>query len=187
MSPKIPSGSPHLPAAKHTTKATASQHTQAPQTETKPVQTEAAPVQHTPRDSSEVKQLPGKAHAPIVHLGDDHPADTTKTHATAKVGHPTGDTKSVRVSSYGPGLYGNKTYNGTRLTPNTVGLAHKTLPMGTVVDVTINGKTVSAKVIDRGPFVKGREFDLTNGLIKQLGFSNCDSFGVRKVQVKVHH
>lgn len=144
----------------------------------------AQPIEQAPKDSAAVKQLPGKTHAPTVSLHDDHPAPAK----TQKVSQKTGPvTKTVRVSSYGPGLYGNPTANGTRLTPNTVGLAHKTLPLGTVVDVTVNGKTVSAKVIDRGPYVSGREFDLTNGLIKQLGFPNCDSFGVRKVQVQIHH
>jgi rare lipoprotein A (peptidoglycan hydrolase) len=48
-------------------------------------------------------------------------------------------------------------------------LAHKTLPFGTMVEITCNGKTVIAPVRDRGPYVAGREFDLGPGVRKVLG------------------
>jgi hypothetical protein len=41
------------------------------------------------------------------------------------------------------------------------GVAHKTLPCGTMVSLRYRGRSVRAKVVDRGPFVGGREFDLT--------------------------
>lgn len=41
------------------------------------------------------------------------------------------------------------------------GVAHKTLPCGTMVTLRYRGRAVRAKVIDRGPYVGGREYDLT--------------------------
>jgi len=62
---------------------------------------------------------------------------------------------------YGPGLYGNEMACGGKLTPNTFGVAHKTLPCGTKVAIAHGGRIVIARVVDRGPFVKGIEYDLT--------------------------
>ena len=72
------------------------------------------------------------------------------------------------ISWYGPGLYGNGTACGQKLTKELVGVAHRTLPCGTMVTFRYNGKTVSAPVIDRGPFVAGRTWDLSNGLCTLL-------------------
>ncbi|MGV3523455.1 MAG: septal ring lytic transglycosylase RlpA family protein [Candidatus Sericytochromatia bacterium] len=164
---------------------------------TKPNAPDAAPPKaprpqtlenNNPTEKLSVTKLPGRAEAPHVDLsGDAAPAKgARKTRAAQSVSNDAPPSRSARVSAYGPGLYGNKTANGTRLTPNTVGLAHKSLPLGSRVDVTVNGRTVSATVIDRGPYVGNREFDLTNGLIKELGFANCSEFGVRSVSVRVH-
>lgn len=74
------------------------------------------------------------------------------------------------ASWYGPGLYGNPLGCGGRLSPDTVGVAHKTLPCGTAIVLRKGGRTVNAKVIDRGPYVGGREFDLTEATKSLLGF-----------------
>jgi len=81
-----------------------------------------------------------------------------------------------RIYVYRPGhaswysLYGNRTACGQTLTYNTIGVAHKTLPCGTKVRFRYRGRMAVAKVIDRGPFVGGREWDLTGGLKRKLGF-----------------
>lgn len=62
---------------------------------------------------------------------------------------------------YGPGLYGNRMACGGKLTKNTFGVAHKTLPCGTKVAIAHGGRIVIAPVVDRGPFTKGVEYDLT--------------------------
>lgn len=62
---------------------------------------------------------------------------------------------------YGPGLYGNRMACGGTLTRNTFGVAHKTLPCGTKVAIAHAGRIVIARVVDRGPFVKGVSYDLT--------------------------
>lgn len=73
------------------------------------------------------------------------------------------------ISWYGPGFYGHRTACGYALTMDLVGVAHRTLPCGTIVQFRWNGRTVSAPVVDRGPYVTGRIFDMTYGLCALLG------------------
>ena len=74
------------------------------------------------------------------------------------------------VSWYGPGFYGNRTACGLTLTTSLIGVAHKTLACGTRLLVCYRGRCMQASVVDRGPYVAGREFDLTGGLAVALGF-----------------
>jgi hypothetical protein len=75
------------------------------------------------------------------------------------------------VSWYGPGFYGKRTACGHAYTEEIIGVAHRTLPCGTKVSFKnpANGKIVTAPVIDRGPYVDGRQWDLSGGLCKALG------------------
>jgi rare lipoprotein A (peptidoglycan hydrolase) len=75
------------------------------------------------------------------------------------------------VSWYGPGFYGKRTACGLAMTERLLGVAHRTLPCGTRVTFRnpTNGRTVTAPVVDRGPYVSGRQWDLTGGLCKKLG------------------
>jgi hypothetical protein len=71
------------------------------------------------------------------------------------------------ISWYGPGFYGNNGACGLvpgGIQKDTVGVAHRTLPCGTKVTFRYNGRTVTTMVIDRGPYVKGRTWDMTHGL-----------------------
>jgi rare lipoprotein A len=61
---------------------------------------------------------------------------------------------------------------GGSLTSSTLGVANKTLPCGTIVTLRYNGHTVRVPVIDRGPYVAGREFDLTEATKHALGFGD---------------
>ena len=72
------------------------------------------------------------------------------------------------ISWYGPNFYGNGTACGQTLTKTLVGVAHRTLPCGTLVTFRYNGVTVTAPVIDRGPYVSGRTWDLSYGLCSKL-------------------
>lgn len=74
------------------------------------------------------------------------------------------------ASWYGPGLYGNRTACGQRLSSSIVGVAHKTLRCGTRVALRYHGRTVTAHVIDRGPFIAGRDWDLTAATRHRLRF-----------------
>ena len=76
----------------------------------------------------------------------------------------------ARATWYGPGLYGNTTACGQVLRSGTIGVAHKTLPCGTVVAIAYRGRFLVTKVIDRGPYHPGYTWDLTNGAARLLGF-----------------
>ncbi|HYG96616.1 MAG TPA: septal ring lytic transglycosylase RlpA family protein [Solirubrobacterales bacterium] len=76
----------------------------------------------------------------------------------------------AHASYYGPGLYGNGVACGGTLLPGTMGVAHKTLPCGTKVKLRYRGRTVTVPVIDRGPYVPGRDYDLTEAVKERLGF-----------------
>lgn len=67
------------------------------------------------------------------------------------------------ISFYGPGFYGNRTACGETLTTLLKGVASKTLPCGTLVTFNWEGITRTFPVVDRGPYVNGRIFDLTGG------------------------
>ncbi|WP_354702102.1 lipoprotein precursor [Paraconexibacter sp. AEG42_29] len=69
-------------------------------------------------------------------------------------------------------LYGNPLACGGTLGYNELGVAHKTLPCGTKLTLRYRGKSVRVRVIDRGPFVGGREFDLTGATKRALGFGD---------------
>jgi rare lipoprotein A (peptidoglycan hydrolase) len=74
------------------------------------------------------------------------------------------------ASYYGPGLYGNGVACGGTLEPGTLGVANKTLPCGTMVKLRYHGRQITVPVIDRGPYVAGREYDLTEATKDALGF-----------------
>ena len=69
---------------------------------------------------------------------------------------------TVIASWYGPGFYGNRTACGQLYTPQIVGVAHRTLPCGTMLELEFRGRVVTVPVIDRGPFIAGRTLDLSN-------------------------
>jgi peptidoglycan lytic transglycosylase len=61
---------------------------------------------------------------------------------------------------------------GGSLTSSTLGVANKTLPCGTLVTLRYGGHSVRVPVVDRGPYVAGREFDLTEATKQALGFGD---------------
>ena len=76
----------------------------------------------------------------------------------------------AHASWYGPGLYGNRTGCGGTLYAGRLGVAHKSLPCGTMVTFKHGRRAVRVPVIDRGPYVGGREYDLTEATAQRLGF-----------------
>ncbi len=91
-----------------------------------------------------------------------------------------GPTRFAGASWYGPGLYGRGTACGETLRATTIGVAHRSLPCGTLVKFVYHGHAVIAPVIDRGPYVKGRAWDLTKAASEALGLE-----GVGRVQYSV--
>jgi hypothetical protein len=80
--------------------------------------------------------------------------------------------RPTHASYFGPGLFGGPMACGGTLQPGTRGVAHKTLPCGTKVTLRYRGRTVTTRVVDRGPYVSGREFDLTLATRDDLGFGD---------------
>lgn len=79
---------------------------------------------------------------------------------------------------YGPGLYGNRTACGKVLRPGTRGVAHRNLPCGARIKFVYRGRRAVTRVIDRGPYSHGNDWDLTEAVARELGFL---SVGVDKV------
>ena len=80
--------------------------------------------------------------------------------------------RTVEASWYGGG---GALACGGSLTSATMGVASRTLPCGTLVTLRLNGRSVRVPVVDRGPFVAGREFDLTEATKQALGFGDTGS------------
>jgi rare lipoprotein A (peptidoglycan hydrolase) len=86
-----------------------------------------------------------------------------------------GALRSAGASWYGPGLYGRETACGVVLRADTIGVAHRNLPCGTIVKFVYHGRALVTQVIDRGPYARGRSWDLTNGARLALGFPGAGS------------
>lgn len=70
---------------------------------------------------------------------------------------------------YGPGFYGHRTACGVVLRRRTIGVANRTLPCGTEVQIYYNGNVVTVPVIDRGPYAHNANWDLTMATGRALG------------------
>jgi rare lipoprotein A len=82
---------------------------------------------------------------------------------------PSGSWYPALASSRGPGSYGKRTACNIVLRPATVGVSHPVLPCGSKIYVRYAGQKILTQVIDRGPYVPGRQFDLTEALAARLG------------------
>jgi rare lipoprotein A len=79
--------------------------------------------------------------------------------------------RPVKATWYGPGFFGNRTACGATLRHRTLGVAHKRLPCGTKIALRYRGRTVVVPVIDRGPYSRGVEYDLTEATARKLGMT----------------
>jgi len=92
------------------------------------------------------------------------------------------------ASYYGPGFNGRETASGTIFDQTAMTAAHRTLPLGTVVRVTNleNGRAVTLKVTDRGPYGRnyrrGTIIDVSKGAARRLRFVRD---GLVRVKVEV--
>jgi rare lipoprotein A len=84
----------------------------------------------------------------------------------------------VFASWYGNELAGSPTASGEPFNPSGMTAASKTLPLGTRLTVCRDG-CVQVRVNDRGPYVAGRELDLSEGAAKSIGLD-----GVGTVEIK---
>ena len=87
-------------------------------------------------------------------------------------------------SYYGKKFHGRTTANGEKFDMYALTAAHKELPFGTVIKVTNlqNGMSITVRVNDRGPFVKGRILDLSYAAAQKIGMIRT---GVAKVAIVI--
>jgi rare lipoprotein A len=78
---------------------------------------------------------------------------------------------------FGPGFYGKRTACGEILRRDTIGVANRTLPCGTLVSLIYQGQTLVVPVIDRGPYANGADWDLTMATGRALGIDTTVSLG----------
>ena len=83
------------------------------------------------------------------------------------------------ASFYGPGLFGNPLGCGGTLWAGTRGVAHKSMRCGQRLRICVK-RCASTRVIDRGPYVGTREFDLTQAFAERVGFRGVGRIYVRK-------
>lgn len=75
---------------------------------------------------------------------------------------------------------GSRTANGEHFDGSSYTAAHRTLPFGTKLRVTYQGKSVVVRVNDRGPGIKSRQLDLAHAAARKIGLTKV---GVGKVRV----
>lgn len=113
------------------------------------------------------------------------PADSQAIEPSGRTGKPG---KLVRVSYYGGAASGQrlskKTASGEHFNPSALTAAHRTLPFGTNIKLRNlkNGKEVTVRVNDRGPFIKSRELDISLAAAHQLGIERA---GVQQLEMVV--
>lgn len=91
------------------------------------------------------------------------------------------------ASWYGPGFHGRATASGERYDMDALTAAHPSLPFGTLVDVVNldNGRRVTVRINDRGPFEKGRVIDLSRAAARAIGMLGPGTARVELVAVGV--
>jgi len=127
-----------------------------------------------------VVEAPDSAVTPWPRPADASPAeDPTPDRADEEAG------EIGYASYYGRRFHGRRTASGHPFDASGDTAAHRTLPLGTEVSITniANGRVVTARITDRGPFVRGRIIDVSRALAARLGFVHQ---GKAKVRVSVH-
>jgi rare lipoprotein A len=89
--------------------------------------------------------------------------------------------RSGVASYYAASLHGNRTANGERYNHSALTVAHRSLPFGTLLRVTSthNGRRVLVRVNDRGPFIRGRQLDLSGAAADRLAMRRRGTHRVR--------
>lgn len=93
------------------------------------------------------------------------------------------DLGTMTASWYGSKFHGKTTANGETYNQSALTAAHKTLAFGTLLKITNlkNGKSTIVRINDRGPYIGGRDIDLSKGTAIALGMVKR---GVQKVKVE---
>src|SRR6266478_3393254 len=114
------------------------------------------------------------------------PAPQAPAPQTHEEDAPAGKPKTTQVGTaswYGPGFHGQETASGETFDQHALTAAHRTLPLGTVAKVTNleTGQSVTVTINDRGPYVQGRQLDLSQAAATQIGLTQK---GVAKLKIE---
>ncbi len=93
------------------------------------------------------------------------------------------DADQMVASWYGPGFEGATTASGEPFNAGDFTAAHKTLPFGTKLNVTLDGRSVVVRINDRGPYIAGRDLDLSQAAAEQIGLTALGEATVNVVTV----
>lgn len=109
-------------------------------------------------------------------------------HASATTRHKHDTSHYVEIgeaSWYGGKFNGRKTASGERFNSSKYTVAHKFLPLGTIVSITNlkNGKVVKARVNDRGPYVKHRIIDLSKATASAVDITGTAPVKITAVSI----
>lgn len=118
------------------------------------------------------RRHPMSARARVIVRNGDH-------RATRRIGRMNVYREAL-ASWYGPGFYGQRLGCGGTLRAGQLGVANKSLPCGTMVTLRHGRRSVRVPVIDRGPYVGAREYDLTAATKDRLGFGGVGSILVTR-------
>lgn len=92
--------------------------------------------------------------------------------------------KGVHASYYADKFNGRRTASGKKFSNNRYTAAHRKLPFGTILRVTneANGECVLVEVTDRGPFIRGREIDLSKRAFMEISSNKKSGSMVVKIE-----
>lgn len=118
------------------------------------------------------------------HHHHHHHADNGWRDSNASIGSGSfgGGRSFSGMASYYGNESGSRTASGQRMNASAMTAAHRSLPFGTKLRVTHNGRSVVVTINDRGPFVRGRVLDLSTGAARAIGLTGA---GVGRVVAEV--
>lgn len=132
--------------------------------------------------AGDVAELPPVATAPTISADDaDLPRFEASSEAELAAPELLEDMGSGTASWYGKQFAGNRTASGEPFNPQELTAAHRTLPFGSKVRVTLEGsdRSVVVRINDRGPFGHGRIIDVSQAAAQELGLVSAGSGKVR--------
>jgi rare lipoprotein A len=94
---------------------------------------------------------------------------------------------SLKASWYGPGFHGKRTANGEIYDQMSFTAAHKSLKFGTLLKITNqrNGKFAVVRINDRGPYIEGRDLDISKAAAIQLGLMRRGVARLKVEEIKI--
>lgn len=94
---------------------------------------------------------------------------------------------SLKASWYGPRFHGKRTANGEIYDQMSFTAAHKSLKFGTLLKITNqrNGKFAVVRINDRGPYIEGRDLDISKAAAIQLGLMRRGVARLKVEEIKI--